>query len=176
MRVVGQLLEFLGSDNSKDVFTIMTSNNASALPPELTRSGRIDTIWYFSLPTEQERKDIFKIHFNKSNKEVADSLIAYAADKTKNFTGAEIKEIVKVSIRKAYKRYKEDNDSSITIADVDAAIPEVIPVFESSKEKIGAIEEYYRSRARWANNEPEKVDDNFEIEDSEIIDFQINID
>ena len=172
MRVVGQLLTFLGSDESKDIFTIMTSNNASALPPELTRSGRIDAIWYFSLPSSEERREIFKIHFAKSNKKVDDGLIAYAANHTEHYTGAEIKEIVKVAVRKAYLRYKKDNNPSITTEDIDLAIPEIVSVYNSSKEKISAIEEYYRGRARWANtiikNDPEKSE-------QDIIEFDLNV-
>ena len=43
----------------------MTSNDVSQLPPELTRAGRLDATWYFSLPTLSERKEIFKIHLKK---------------------------------------------------------------------------------------------------------------
>lgn len=156
MRVVGQLLEYLGGDDSRDTFVIMTSNNASALPPELTRSGRIDTTWYFGLPTEEERAEIFKIHLGKYNIPFDESLIAYAAstDKTLNFTGAEIKEVVKVAVRKAFKRYKIDGNKEITVEDIDQAVPEIVPVYESSKEKIAVLEEYYKTRARFSNNKP----------------------
>lgn len=154
----------------------MTSNNASALPPELTRSGRIDTIWYFGLPTEPEREEIFKIHFGKSKLELEDGIIDYASNNTLHFTGAEIKETVKVAIRKAFKRYKIDGNNKITEADIDSAIPEIIPVYDSSKEKILALEEHYKTRARFANTIP-KADDieTFSHEDNDIIDFDINV-
>lgn len=151
MRVVGQLLEFLSSDKSKDVFTIMTSNDVSQLPPELTRSGRLDVLWYFGLPTEEERLEIFKIHFNKKPVTIEDNVLTYAASITENFTGAEIKECVKVAIRKAFYRYKNDGNSSIIIDDIASAKEEIIPVFESSKEKIYALEVYAKNRARHAN-------------------------
>jgi SpoVK/Ycf46/Vps4 family AAA+-type ATPase len=178
MRVVGQLLEYLGSDDSKDTFTIMTSNNASALPPELTRSGRIDTTWYFGLPTEPEREEIFKIHLGKTNIALEKGLIEHAASKenTLNFTGAEIKEIVKVAVRKAFKGYKETGNKLITKADIDAAIQEVVPVYESSKEKIAVLEEYYRTRARFSNTKP--VDDepiSASEENNEDIDFNFDV-
>lgn len=152
----------------------MTSNNASSLPPELTRSGRIDTIWYFGLPTKTERKEIFRIHFGKTPIKVSDDIIKYAAEETENYTGAEIKEIVKVAMRKAYKRYKEDHVAQIIESDIDSAISEVVPVFESSKEKLGVLEEYYRTRARFANNLPEN-NESEEIEEDSILNFNIDI-
>lgn len=176
MRVVGQLLEYLGSDESKDTFTIMTSNNASALPPELTRSGRIDTTWYFGLPTEPEREEIFKIHLTKTNIPLEEDVIKHASENTLNFTGAEIKEIVKVAVRKAFKRYKADGNKLITAEDIDAAIPEVVPVYESSKEKIAVLEEYYRTRARFSNTQPEEEEfESLDHNGEEDIDFNLDV-
>lgn len=155
MRVVGQILEFLSGKESADVFTIMTSNDVTQLPPELTRSGRLDTMWYFGLPSEEERLEIFKIHFSKTKVEISDEVLSYAAAVSENLTGAEIKECVKVSIRKAFKRYKQDGNKSVIISDIDDAIVEIIPVYESSKEKILALEDYARDRARFANERQE---------------------
>lgn len=42
-RTFGSILQFLNKDNQ--VFTVMTSNDVSQLPPELTRAGRLDAIW-----------------------------------------------------------------------------------------------------------------------------------
>lgn len=160
MRVVGQLLEFLSSDDSKEVFTIMTSNDVTQLPPELTRSGRLDVLWYFGLPTEEERLEIFKIHFSKKPVKVDDNVIEYAAAITDTFTGAEIKECVKVAIRKAFYRYKIDGNANITADDIAAAKEEIIPVYDSSREKINALEVYAKTRARHANQVNEvPVDD-----------------
>ena len=53
------------NDNEKGIFCIMTSNNVQDLPPELTRSGRLDAIFYFSLPSQEEREEILSIHYKK---------------------------------------------------------------------------------------------------------------
>ena len=50
-RIIGTILTGL-NENDKGIFTIMTSNDVSQLPPELTRVGRLDGIWYFSYPNE----------------------------------------------------------------------------------------------------------------------------
>ena len=148
-RAVGAVLEFLAEDHG--VFVVMTSNDVSQLPPEITRAGRLDAIWYFGLPTEEEREEIFRIHFNKFNKQVSDELISYSAKMTNDFTGAEIKEAVKTAVRKAFSRSRKDGDENITKEDIQRACAEVIPVAKSSREKIAALEEYAKSRARYSN-------------------------
>lgn len=150
-RVVGSLLQFLSSPESKEVFTIMTSNDISQMPPELTRSGRLDTTWFFGLPTEEERKEIFRIHFGKTPIEVTDGLLNYAAKNSENLTGAEIREVVKVSIRKAFKRYMETKTKEVTPDDIDDAMKEIVPVFNSSKEAILRLENYAKNKARFAS-------------------------
>lgn len=154
-RVIGSVLQFLSSSNSNDVFTVMTSNDISQMPPELTRSGRLDTVWYFGLPTEEERKEIWRIHFGKTPIEVSENLLDFAAVNSKNLTGAEIKEAVKVSMRKAYKRFMADGNRSILESDIESAIKEIVPVYNASKEKIVALEKYAETRARFASEEAE---------------------
>ena len=155
-RVIGGMLQFLSSDKSNDVFTVMTSNDMSQMPPELTRSGRLDTIWYFGLPTTEERKEIWRIHFGKTPIQVSEELLDYAAENSENLTGAEIKEAVKVSIRKAYKRFMKDNNRQVTEEDVLSAINEIVPVYNASKERIIALEKYAETRARFASERVKK--------------------
>ena len=167
-RVFGQLIEFMACEDSKDVFTIMTSNDASQMPPELTRSGRLDTIWFFGLPTQEERREIFNIHFGKMPIKPSTELLDFASINSENFTGAEIKEAVKVTMRKAYKRYKEDGSKEITTQDIESALLDIIKVYDSSREKIRGLEEYSKNRARFANAKHETTSmDN----DDNIIDF-----
>lgn len=157
MRVTGMLLELMSSKDAEAIFTIMTSNDVSKLPPELSRSGRLDTLWYFGMPSLEERIEIFKIHFGKTKAIISEDIIYYAASLTKNLTGAEIKECVKVSIRKAFKRYKEDGIPNISEEDINLTIPEIIPIYESSKEKILNLEYYAKDRARFAHVQDEPI-------------------
>lgn len=148
-RAFGAILEFLAEDHG--VFVVMTSNDISQIPPELTRAGRLDSIWFFGLPDIEERKEIFKIHFNKLNKQVDDSLLTYASNNSELFTGAEIKEAVKNIVRKAYSRSKKDNNLNITEIDIQKGCIEIIPVAKSSRERITLLEEFAKSRARFSN-------------------------
>lgn len=155
-RVFSTVLKFL-NDNNNGVFVVMTSNDVTQLPPELTRSGRLDAMWYFSLPTEDERKDIFRIHLGKTGKEITESVIDAAAQATENYTGAEIKDIVKQAMWKAYKRFKEDSVNTLTEEDITLAAKEIIPIYRSSQEKIAYLEDWVQGRARYTNG---KFDDN----------------
>lgn len=163
-RVIGGLLQFLSSEDSKDVFTVMTSNDVSQMPPELTRSGRLDTIWYFGLPSLEERKEIWKIHFGKQSVEVSDEIIDYAANISENLTGAEIKEAVKVAMRKSFIRFMESKQKEITTNDIDSALEDVIPVYKSYKEKIKSLEVYAKNRARFASKVEEETQKTFSID------------
>lgn len=157
-RVFMEILKFL-NDNDYGVYIIMTSNDVSQLPPELTRQGRLDAKWFFDFPKENERKEIFKIHFSKYNKEINSDLLDLAVSKTNNFTGAEIQEIVKNTIRKSFIRFKKDNDDELKEEDITSAINEIIPIFKTSKESILALKSYCSNRFRSVNEENDYDDD-----------------
>lgn len=148
------------NDNDSGVYVIMTSNDVSQLPPEFTRPGRIDCTWYFGLPCAEERRGIFKIHFQKKGRTVSDVILNAAVKASEAFTGAEIQQVVKNCMRHAYSRYLKDNNDNITKADVVAAAKEVIPISKSSREKIAALDIYCRDRARSTSDQAEKAVDN----------------
>ena len=164
-RTFGLLLELLSNSDSDDIFTIMTSNDASQMPPELTRSGRLDTIWFFDLPNEEERKAIFNIHFAKRNIEINPDIINYGAMNSENFSGAEIQETVKVTLRNAFKRYKATGEKEIQIDDISEALNSIVKVYDYSREKILTLREYSKNRARFATakSEETKKDNNISM-------------
>lgn len=171
-RVFGKVLDML-VNNDKGIFTVMTSNNVKDLPPELTRAGRLDAIWYFSLPTEDERQEILAVHFKKRNQNVPELIVKEMAKETQGYTGAELEQIVKSSIKKAYVRKAKNIDLvfEITKKDLMDSKKEVIPISKSSKEKIMALEQWAKGRALYANDKSnnKKIDldtidiDNFDI-------------
>ena len=137
-RVLAQLLGFLQEDDT-GVITIMTSNNVFELPPELTRSGRLDAQWYFGFPNTEERREIFEIYLKKNTLNVPDNVLRYLVGETKNYSGAEIKDVVKNLVINAFYRQKNENKEptrDIVVDDAKKAIASVIPVYVSSEEKI----------------------------------------
>ena len=58
VRLLGTLLTWL-ADRPPGVFVVCTSNDASTLPPELTRSGRFDATFFLDLPGPQQRAGVW---------------------------------------------------------------------------------------------------------------------
>lgn len=155
-RAFGNVLEFL-NDNDNGVFVVMTSNDVSQLPPELTRAGRLDAIWYFDLPTLEERKQILDIHLNKCNKAVSEDVLDIMAKDMDRYTGAEIELVVKSALRRAFlEKMKTGEDNGITSDILKLAKEEVVPVAVSSREQILSLQNWAKNRALFANGE-EKV-------------------
>lgn len=91
---MGHLLTWT-QERSSEAILIATSNNISALPPEFTRAGRWDSIWFFGFPNHEERKEITSIMNTKYNTNIpeTDKFI----EKLENWTGAEIEQLAKDS-------------------------------------------------------------------------------
>ena len=142
----------------------MTSNDVSQLPPELTRAGRLDAIWYFTLPTLEERIQIFNIHLNKTGKIVPETTIREIAKATDKYTGAEIELIVKSALRRAYlEKVKTGEDKGITYDILLKAVNDVIPIAVSSKEQILGLERWAQNRALFANGDSKKQEEQRKI-------------
>lgn len=132
----------------------MTSNDVSQLPPELTRSGRLDSQWYFGFPNAQERKEIFDIYLKKANLELDNKIYMFLVSATQNYTGAEIKDIVRNLVVKSFFRQKDSGkepERTITADDARNSINSVIPIYKSSKEKIEKFQSFVQDRYRIAS-------------------------
>ena len=55
-------------DREGDVFLAATSNNITILPPEMTRKGRFDEIFFVDLPGAEVRAALFTLHLKKARK------------------------------------------------------------------------------------------------------------
>jgi len=60
-RMLGTLLSWM-SDRTSHVYVVFTSNNMAGLPPELTRAGRFDGVFFIDLPGAADRAKIWPIH------------------------------------------------------------------------------------------------------------------
>lgn len=156
-RIFQSILRFM-QDNDKGVYVMLTCNDASQLPPEFTRAGRLDSQWFFDLPNEGDRKEIFKVHFKRYDRVLTNDIIDTAVNLTANFTGAEIAEIVKNTMRKAFLRTRKSKTAKkdITLSDITSSIHEVTPVFDSNRERITALRNWVKGRARFTDGSEEK--------------------
>lgn len=158
-RIFQSILKFL-QDNDHGVYVIMTSNDVSQLPPEFTRTGRLDAQWFFDLPDEEAREEIFKIHFATFKRELSKGLMRLAVENSRNYTGAEIKEAVKNVMRKAFIRSRKSKlkKQDISEEDILTSLREITPVYDSNREKIQALRNWVKGRARFTDGSDE--DDN----------------
>ena len=62
-RVLGTFLTWM-QEKTSPVFVLATSNNIDQMPPELSRKGRFDEIFFVDLPNQKSRKEILGIHIN----------------------------------------------------------------------------------------------------------------
>ena len=162
-RVFDSILEFL-NDNDNGVYVIMTSNDVSQLPPELTRKGRLDQIWYCGLPTEKERRNIFRIHFEANGQHVSDLMLNKCAKESKQFTGAEIQEAVKAGIRIAFVRHaKTGKTMSLSMDDMREAIKDIVPIAVSSEAQVADLELFAARKAKRTSNIKDSDDKHAEI-------------
>ena len=156
-RAFGSVLEFL-NDNDNGVFVVMTSNDVSQLPPELTRAGRLDAIWFFGLPTSEEREQILDIHLRKANKPVTSDVLKTMASNMDKYTGAEIELVVKSALRRAFlNKVETGEDNGITPEILQKASEEVVPIAVSSREQIMSLEKWAKNRALYANGNKQEA-------------------
>ncbi|MBV1905940.1 MAG: AAA family ATPase [Pseudomonadales bacterium] len=139
-RVLGTMLTWM-AENSAAVFIVATSNDISALPPELIRKGRIDEVFFVDLPDSQTRKDIFRIHLAKRNLEPGEFDVDLLAETADGFTGAEIEEAVVAA------RYLANSQKKgISTTDIIASIDRTYPVSVLRSESIQALRSWAKDR------------------------------
>jgi len=132
-------------EKSKPVFVVATANSIDYLPPELIRKGRFDEIFFVDLPVEEEREAIFRIHLEKAMRAPADYDLVGLAVSTEGFSGAEIEQVVVDAMYAAFPERRE-----FTTGDILNAIARTVSLSETQREKIAALRNWAKGRARWA--------------------------
>lgn len=150
-RVFGNLLTWM-QEKKSEVFVIATANNIEQLPPELLRKGRFDEIFFVDLPGPEERKDIFKIHIEKRDRNINNFHLKELVETAKGFSGAEIEEAVNEGLHIAYSKKKElDNDT------IKQAMEKTYPLSKTMSQTIESLRKWAKVRARFASNENTEV-------------------
>ena len=102
IQILGKLLTWL-QDKTSETFVIATLNRLAALPPELTRKGRFDDIFYVGFPQAIERKQIIELHaarFDrrfKNSSPLSEKEWKILLSRTLNFVGAELAGMVEAA-------------------------------------------------------------------------------
>jgi SpoVK/Ycf46/Vps4 family AAA+-type ATPase len=166
-RVFASMLTFM-NETTKPIFIVATANDVSHLPPELLRKGRFDEIFSVMLPNSEERKEIFRLHLAKLNREhlIGENPkidLDYFSEKTDGFSGAEIAASIIEGLHISF-----DDDKELNFIDLERAIDETKPLSVTMGEKLSQIKEWCRDRTRSANAEPVKVKEAKSVSDTTI--------
>ena len=153
-RVFGSLITWM-QEKTSPVFIVATANNVQILPAELLRKGRFDEIFFLNLPTEGERKDIFKVHIQKLRpNRVRDFDLNLLASKTENFSGAEIEQVIIDAMHNAFSSKVEGQRRDLITEDILRAIEITVPLASIAKEQIDALKQWAaQAGARSASND-----------------------
>jgi SpoVK/Ycf46/Vps4 family AAA+-type ATPase len=144
-RVFGRLLTWL-NDRKAPVFVVATSNDITQLPPELTRKGRFDEIFFVDLPNLEERREIFAVHLRKRKRDPKMFDLAALAAAAEGFTGAEIEQAVVAALYTAFSRGVE-----VTSPIIAEELKATKPLSVTRAEEVEALRAWARDRAVMAS-------------------------
>jgi SpoVK/Ycf46/Vps4 family AAA+-type ATPase len=148
---LGALLSWM-QDKPAECFVVATCNSVEALPPEFLRRGRFDDIFFVDLPNHRERQEILAATLRAHGRGSLAIDLARVADATNRFTGAEVAQLVPDALLRAFT----DSERELTTEDLVAVTTTVVPLAETAKEKIAALQAWAKTRARPATS-PESV-------------------
>ena len=142
-QVLGLLLTWL-QDKISPTFVIATLNRLDSLPPELTRLGRFDEIFYVGFPQNGERKDILHLHLARFDERYRNGESPMSSkewrviiNQTVNLTGAELSTMVEKAARTLFHQGK---DIQINLEELVVIRQQITPLFMRDTDRILRIE------------------------------------
>jgi len=145
-RVFGTFLNWL-EERTAAVFVAATANSITRLPPEFTRKGRFDEIFFVGLPEVEERKAIFSVHLQRRGRKDDEFDLSLLAEKSAGFSGAEIEEAVIAALYQAF----EEGERDLADADILAAMAATVPMSRSRGPEMEALHRWAEVNARPAS-------------------------
>ena len=140
-RLLATLLTWMQGRES-GVFLAATSNNISALPPEMLRKGRFDEIFFVDLPSAEVRTSLFALHLTKRGRDVAAFDPPKLAAASEGFSGAEIEQAIVSGLYTAFSQ-KQQLTTDILVAEIRGTQPLSV----TRAEDIQAIRDWAKTRA-----------------------------
>ncbi len=139
-RVLATFITWL-SEKSSPVFVVATANNIELIPPEILRKGRFDEMFFLNLPTREEREAIFEVHLNKYRPgKVKDFQTSLLGQVSKEFSGAEIEQVVIDAMRIGFNENREFTNEDILIS-----AQNVVPLARTRSKEINSLVEWAES-------------------------------
>lgn len=147
-RVLGVLLRWL-QDRPDGVFLVATCNDVTKLPPEVTRRGRFDELFFVDLPDLLERRTILAHHLRTRRRDPAAFDLDALAVTSGGFSGAELESAVTAALYTAYSR-----GCDIDTAALLAELRRTVPLSVTRAEDVAALRLWAKGRARPAGGSP----------------------
>lgn len=141
VNIFSSFLTWLQEKNPR-VFVAATANRIQTLPAELMRKGRFDQLFFLDLPNKDERVEIFRIHIAANGGDPDEFNLGYLAASTKDWSGAEIEQVVKSARIDAYQQDRGFNER-----DVINNVVATVPLSRTMVEQIKAIKDWCHKRA-----------------------------
>ncbi len=158
-RIFGTFLTWM-QEKTKAVFVVATANNISALPPEMMRKGRFDEIFFVDLPTQQERKEILRLHLDRRLRHpdvvgsfaIDNPMLEILAQATEGFVGAELEQVVISGLFEAFYESR-----SVQLGDFERAVGLTVPLSVTQAEQIHQLREWANVRAVAATQKEDRA-------------------
>ena len=147
LAMVGILLSWM-QEHTSPVLVFATANDWSKLPPELTRAGRFDERFFVDLPSYNERDSIASIHLRRLG--VSSDWAPLIAELTDAYSGAEIEDIVKSSVRRSRRNLSEPV--------IRAVIADARPLSRVDPDGVSRLRTWAHATLRPASEEPQETD------------------
>jgi SpoVK/Ycf46/Vps4 family AAA+-type ATPase len=140
-RILAAFLSWM-QDRKAPVFVAATSNNVSALPPELIRKGRFDELFFVDLPGQSEREQILSIQLAARKRDPKTFDLIKIAAAARGYSGAEIDAAVRTALYSAYT-----DKSDLTNQHVLDALAQTVPLSITRAEEIDQLRTWAKTRA-----------------------------
>ncbi len=151
-RLFGWFLTWL-AERQAPVFVVATANEVAGLPPELLRKGRFDETFFIDLPDARARGDILAIHLRRRGRDPAKLRVAGLAERAEHFSGSELEQLVVSGLHAAFAQGRE-----LAPEDLERALHEAVPLYRTYEERIKALRDWARGRARPAHADAKLID------------------
>lgn len=125
-----------------EVFVVATANRIERLPAEVIRKGRFDQLFFLDLPSDEERRAIFRIHIRAYGADPETFNMNLLAILTKEWSGAEIEQAVKAARIHAYQEGRLFDEKDITYTSA-----RMVPLSRTMEEQIKQLRQWSQTRA-----------------------------
>jgi hypothetical protein len=138
-RILATFLRWL-QDRPEGIFVVATANDVTRLPPELTRKGRFDELFFVDLPTARDRAEILGITLARRGVAVTTDDLATLVAASPGFSGAELDAAITAA----------SYSGPVTAASVAAELTATIPLSRSRAAEIASLRAWATGHARAA--------------------------